>query len=315
MLFIIRSFILRKQVIIIAISLIVLFSIAGMVSAAAKGGKKGAAMLTKIALVNVDGEIADITHVMELLNQYNDMPAVKAIVIRVNSPGGGVAASQEVYSLIKRIREDGKKVVVSMADMAASGGYYISAAADKIYANPGTITGSIGVIINFMNAEKLLEKVGLDFTTIKSGKYKDTGSFSRPVSADDKLLMGAMIQDVLNQFVDDVVSARSEKLAAAFGIREKNEKKRDVLVKKYMLANVADGRIFTGRKAKELGLVDEVGNIDDAIMGAAEMVGLSGRPMVISERKKRGLEAWLDSKIADLKPQGGSSVVMQYILK
>ena len=276
--------------------------------------RSGSAMLNKIALVNINGEISDTTHIMELLNEYNDMSTVKAIVLRVNSPGGGVAASQEVYSLVKKIRKEGKKVVVSMSDVAASGAYYISSAADKIYANPGTITGSIGVIINFMNAEKLLGKVGVNFTTIKSGKYKDTGSFSRPVNADDKLLMGDMIKDVLNQFVDDVISVRCDRLAAAFGIKEKSDLKRARLVKEYMLANIADGRIFTGRRAKELGLVDETGNIDDAILGAADMIGVKGRPMVISERKKQGFGPWLDSKIADLSPQS-SSMVMQYKMK
>ncbi len=278
-------------------------------------GRGGSAMLNKIALINIEGDITDTTHLMELLNQFNDNASVKVIVLRVNSPGGGVAASQEVYELVKKIRKDGKKVVVSMSDVAASGAYYISSAADKIYANPGTITGSIGVIINFMNAEKLLGKVGVNFTTIKSGKYKDTGSFSRPVNEEDKLLMGGMIQDVLNQFVDDVVSVRADKLAAAFGIREKNTKKRAQLVKSYMLANVADGRIFTGRRAKELGLIDELGNIDDAITGAAEMIGVHGRPMVISERKKQGFGPWFDSKIADLNPQSSSSMVMQYKMK
>ncbi|MEI7542176.1 MAG: signal peptide peptidase SppA [bacterium] len=304
----------RKPFYIILLSILIIFLIAEIIITFTQGNANPV-MPKRIALINIDGEIADTTHVMELLNTYNDMAAVKAIVLRVNSPGGGVAASQEVFSLIRKIKLNGKKVVVSMSDMAASGGYYISSAADKIYANPGTITGSIGVIINFMNAEKLLGKVGLDFTTIKSGKYKDTGSFSRPVNEEDKLLMGSMIKDVLNQFVDDVVSVRSAKLAAAFGINEINEKKRDELVKVYMLANVADGRIFTGRRAKELGLIDEIGNIDDAIAGTAEMIGVHGRPLVISERKKKGFGPWLDSKIADLNPRGSSSMVMQYKMK
>lgn len=304
----------RKQVVVIILSLIIIFLITEIFITFSQGNSNPV-MPKKIALINIDGEISDTTHVMELLNEFNEMSIVKAIVLRVNSPGGGVAASQEVYSLIKKIKSNGKKVVVSMSDMAASGGYYISSAADKIYANPGTITGSIGVIINFMNAEKLLGKVGLDFTTIKSGKYKDTGSFSRPVNEEDKILMGSMIKDVLNQFVDDVVSVRSAKLALAFGINEKNEKKRDQLVKAFMLANVADGRIFTGRRAKELGLIDEIGNIDDAIAGAAEMIGVHGRPLVLSEKKRKGFGPWLDSKIADLNPRGSSSMVMQYKMK
>jgi ClpP class serine protease len=127
--------------------------------------------------------------------------------------------------------------------------------------------------------------------------------------------MGDMIKDVLNQFVDDVISVRCDRIAAALGIKEKSDTKRAKLVKEYMLAHIADGRIFTGRRAKELGLIDEVGNIDDAIICAADMIGLKGRPMVISERKKQGFGPWLDSKIADLNPQGSSSMVMQYKMK
>jgi protease-4 len=274
--------------------------------------KNNSVLSKKIALIEINGDIVDTTHILELLNEYNDMPQVKAIVLRVNSPGGGVAASQEVYEQVKKVKADGKFVVVSMGDMAASGAYYISSAADRIYANKGSLTGSIGVIINFMNAEKLLGKVGVNFTTIKSGKYKDTGSFSRSVTEEDKAIMGTLIHDVLNQFVDDVISVRGEKLSAALGIKEKNAKKRDEELKKYMLANIADGRVFTGLKAKELGLVDDIGNIDDAIEGAADMIGVHGRPLVISEKKKQGFGPWLDSKIAGINPSSATSMVLQF---
>jgi protease-4 len=270
----------------------------------------------KIALINVYGEITDTTHVLELIKTYTDMASVKAIVLRVDSPGGGVSASQEVYRQIEKAKEEGKKVVISMGDVAASGAYYFSCAADKIYANPGTLTGSIGVIMSFMNAEKLMGKVGVDFTTIKSGKFKDTGSFSRPVTPEDKAILQKLITDVLDQFVTDVVKGREDKLAAAFKISEKDPKKKRALLKEYMLKNIADGRVFTGREAKELGLIDELGSIDDAIEGAADLVGIKGRPNVITERKRTGLQAWLDTKIPSFDFKGRTNgVVMQYIMK
>jgi protease-4 len=269
----------------------------------------------RVALIDISGDIAATEHYLELLNTFANMKSVKAIVLRVNSPGGGVGASQEIFRAINKAKEKGKAIVVSMGDMGASGAYYLSCAADKIYANPGTITGSIGVIVNYMNAEKLLGKVGLDFITVKSGKYKDVGSFSRPTTAEDKALLSGLIQDVLNQFVDDVVDSRLDKLAAAFKIKEKNLAKKRALVKEYMLKNVADGRIVTGREALKLGLIDELGNIDDAIEGAAAMAGIPGRPFVISEKKRTGMSAWLDSKLSGLNFKDETGFGVKYILR
>jgi len=269
----------------------------------------------KVALINITGDIVDSGHVLELLNTFGNMKNVKAIVLRINSPGGAVGASQEIFREIKKIKEKGKAIIVSMGDAAASGAYYISSAADKIYANPGTITASIGVIMDFVNAEKLLGKVGLDFVTVKSGKYKDTGSFSRATTPEEKAMLKSLIDDVLNQFVDDVIDCRLDKLAAAYKIKEKDETKRKKLIKAYMLEFVADGRVVTGREAIKLGLVDELGNIDDAIEGAAAMVGIPGRPMVISEKPRRGISSWIDSKLAGLNFKEDSGVILKYILK
>jgi protease-4 len=269
----------------------------------------------KVALINITGEILYSEHVLELLNIYGNMKSVKAIVLRINSPGGAVGASQEIFSEIKKLKSKGKAIIVSMGDSGASGAYYIAAAADKIYANPGTITGSIGVIMSYMNAEKFLGKVGVDFVTIKSGKYKDVGNFSRASTPEEKAMLKGVIEDVLNQFVDDVINCRLEKLASAFRIKEKDETKKKKLVKAYMLENVADGRIVTGREALKLGLVDEMGNIDDAIEGAAAMVGIPGRPLVISEKQRRGFSAWLDSKLSDLNFKEETGFLVKYILK
>jgi protease IV len=314
-----RDFIMRKRVIIGVIAgLILILLVAAGIS------KKGPsieqesfldAAKKKVALINITGDILASEHTLELLNTFGNMKSVKAIVLRVNSPGGGVGASQEIFRAVRKLHENGKAIIVSMGDAGASGAYYIASAADKIYANPGTITGSIGVIMSFMNAEKLLGKVGVNFETVKSGKYKDTGSFSRPSTPEERALLRGLIEDVLNQFVDDVISCRMDKLAPAFKIKEKDEVKRKKLVKDYMLANVADGRVFTGKEALKLGLIDELGNIDDAIEGAAAMVGIPGRPMVISEKPRRGISAWLDTKLSNLNFKEESGFLLRYILK
>jgi protease-4 len=307
---------LRKNVILSIIAVFLLLLIINK-AAGAYGNFSSPVLQKKIALINITGEISDTTHVLELLKTYDDMPSIKAIVLRVDSPGGGVAASQEVYRQIEKVRKDGKKVVVSMGDTAASGAYYLSCAADKIYANPGTLTGSIGVIMNFFDAEKLLGKIGVNYNTIKSGKYKDTGSFSRPVTEDDKAILNKLIKDVLDQFVDDVIKGRQEQLCTALKIKDKDPVKKKALLKDYMLKNIADGRVFTGREAKELGLVDEIGSIDDAIEGTADLVGIKGRPSVVTERKRTGLQSWLDSKIPsfDFRGKSSSGFALQYILK
>lgn len=280
-----------------------------------KKNKIISSLSNKIALIKVTGEIVESTETLRLLNTYNDMDNVKAIVLRINSPGGGVSSSQEIYEQIKKVRKNGKKVVVSMGDVAASGAYYIASAADKIYANSGTITGSIGVLINYMNAKKLLDKIGVEFITVKSGKYKDTGTFARESTEKEKELLNKLIGDVLNQFIDDIVETRFEKLAAAAGIKTKDEKEKKKQVREYVLNKIADGRIFTGKEAKSLGLVDEIGNIDAAIEDAARMIGLKGRPMVISERKKVGFFSWLDSKFNNFKISEKEGFIIKFLLK
>ncbi len=185
----------------------------------------------KVALVRVEGIILDSKKTVEQLKRYKEDKSVKAIVIRVDSPGGGVVPSQEIYEEVKKIREKGeKKVVVSMGAMAASGGYYISCPADKIVANPGSITGSIGVIMELANIEGLLEKIGVKSVVVKSGKHKDIGSILRAMSAEEKEMLQRVLDDVHNQFIEAVAKGR--------GIKE------DVV------KGIADGRIFTGKQAK-----------------------------------------------------------------
>ncbi|HWR72668.1 MAG TPA: signal peptide peptidase SppA, partial [Nitrospirota bacterium] len=195
----------------------------------------------KIALVKIEGLIAASEKIIEELGDYADDSSIKAIVIRVDSPGGGVVASQEIHNAVKKAKQSGKKVVVSMGSVAASGGYYLAAPADKIVANPGTLTGSIGVIMEFATIEKLLEKIGVKGMVIKAGEYKDMGSPFRDMTEQEKKLLQSVMDDVHAQFIQAVAEGRRLPLATVQAI--------------------ADGRIFTGRQAMELKLVDQLGDL------------------------------------------------------
>jgi len=304
----------KKTIIFIIIFILFIFLLLNLNKSKSKKDFSGIGIGKKqIALINIEGELTNNLHIMELLNLYSNMKSVKAIILRINSPGGSVGSSQEIYRQIKKVKEKGKVVVASISDVGASGAYYIAMAADRIYSNPGTITGSIGVVINYINAEKLLGKIGVDFITVKSGKYKDAGSFSRQASEDEKRLFQKLINDVLDQFVNDILNSRLEQIAEAASIKEKNENKKKELVKKHILLNIADGRIITGQEAKKLGLVDELGNIDDAIEATAAMVGISGRPFVLSEKKKTGLGTWLNSKFENFTLKNDFNI-LKYIM-
>jgi protease-4 len=185
--------------------------------------------------------------------------SIKAIVIRINSPGGSAAASQEMFRAVRKL---GKPVICSMGDLAASGGYYVASACDTIYANGSTLTGSIGVISQFLNYSTLFKKVGLDQATIKSGKFKDAGNPARPLTAEERQLFQAMIMNVYNQFVDDVATGRKGKLTRT------------------QVLKLADGRVYTGLQAKQNKLVDNIGGLQDAIEDAAKRAGISGDPKI-----------------------------------
>ena len=188
-------------------------------------------------------------------------PQIKAVVIRLNSPGGTAAAAQEISAEVERLKQSGKKVVASMGDTAASGAYWIAAGADRIVANPGTMTGSIGVIIQYLNLEGLYGKIGVGTETFKSGPHKDMGSQSRPITPEERVIFQSMIDDIYEQFVDTVARGRDKDAAE---IRE-----------------LADGRVFTGRQAKELGLVDRLGDFYDAVLWAGELAGIPGEPAIV----------------------------------
>lgn len=219
----------------------------------------------KVGVVRITGVMVDSRPVLEQLNEFVEKRDVKALVIRINSPGGGVGAAQEIFRELEKITD--KTVVASMGSVAASGGYYVALGAQRIFANPGTITGSIGVIMEFSTLEGLMRKIGLESYTIKSGKYKDVGSPFRKMTAEDRELLQGVVGDIHNQFVEVVARRRDLPLERA--------------------KKIADGRIFTGRQAKELGLIDELGNLQDAIDAAAEMAGIKGKPQVIYSKKRR----------------------------
>lgn len=233
------------------------------------GPSVGLAFEEKIGVIPIYGAIANAEPVIFQLVKFKKDRRIKAIILRVDSPGGGVGASQEIYREIKRTVAT-KKVIVSMGGVAASGGYYIAAAANKIVANPGTITGSIGVIMEFIQMEELLKKIGITLEVVKSGEFKDAGSPHRKLSERERELMNTLISDIQEQFVDAVADGRG--------------------LSKEAVREIADGRIISGAMAKELGLVDQLGNFQDAVDLAKQISGIKGEAgLVYPERPKVGL--------------------------
>ncbi|MBO8168542.1 MAG: signal peptide peptidase SppA [Thermoanaerobacteraceae bacterium] len=224
---------------------------------------------------DVFGGVAGSQSIMRHLREAASDSSIKAVVIRINSPGGSAAASQEIAGEIQKLREQGKLVVTSMGDVAASGGYWIAASTDYIFANAGTMTGSIGVIMQSTNLQELYKKIGVDVNVIKSGPHKDMGSSARELTEQEREILQAMVDDIYRQFVE--VVSRGRGLS-----REKTER-------------LADGRIYTGKQAKELGLVDELGNYYDAIMFAARKAGIEGKPRIRTFGRQTPLELFLSS--------------------
>ena len=219
----------------------------------------------KIALIDVTGVIEKSDDIIRQLKKYEDDSSIKALVLRIDSPGGGVAASQEIYDQLKKFKEKHKYIVVSMGAVAASGGYYIACAADTIFADPGTLTGSIGVIFSYPVLQTLLDKVGVKMQVIKSGKLKDVGNYAREPSPEDIAMLQSVIDDTYDQFINVVADGRNLELSYVKGL--------------------ADGSVFTGRQAQEKGLVDKLGTLEDAIVKAGQMSDLGSNPRVIKERR------------------------------
>lgn len=219
----------------------------------------------KIAIVEIKGVIAQSSGIIDELQLHLEDEGVKAIILRIDSPGGGVGPSQEIHREILKIKSK-KKVVTSMGSVAASGGYYIACASDLIVANPGTITGSIGVLMQFSNFEELLKKIGIKGVVLKSGEHKDIGSPLREMTPEEKKIMQEVLDNVHQQFIWAVAEGRKLDYAK--------------------VVQIADGRILTGEQAKNFGLVDKMGNLQDTIDITAQMVGIEGKPSVLYPKKK-----------------------------
>jgi len=287
--------------VIIVVSFLIILSLTlfAFIGLSGDGSLLWTGMGKRVAIVDVHGIIQNSSEVVRQLRKYAKDGSIPAVVVHIDSPGGGAAPSQEIYEEINKLREKGKKVVASMGSLGASGGYYVACAADTIVANPATLTGSIGVIFQFPVAEELFKKIGVKFEVVKRGEIKDVGSIARSMTKRERESLQSVVDDTYEQFVAVVAESR--------GMEKEN------------VLKIADGSIFTGRQAKELGLVDELGNLQDAIKIAGEMVGIEDFPKTIKERKKR--ISWFDlltQKVNDLLKLDESGKLMprlEYIFK
>lgn len=245
------------------------FAVIFLVAAAITGDERGQQGDAKIGVVVLEGVISSdlAERIVRQLVKHGEDPAIKAVVLRIDSPGGGVASSQEVYEEIRRLRSSGKLVVASLGSVAASGGYYIACVTERIFANAGTLTGSIGVIVQLANTEELLRKIGVTSTAITSGPFKDSGNPTRALRPEERQVFQALVDDVYQQFVEAVSQGRQMPVDE--------------------VRQIADGRIYTGRQAKELRLVDDLGTFQDAVTYAASTIGISGKPKLVEQEKER----------------------------
>ncbi len=254
-------------------------------------------MEDRVGVIRIEGVILDAQATITELKRFAENPSVKAIVLRIDSPGGGVVPSQEIHDAVQRVRsKNNKAVIASMGTVAASGGYYIAVATDRIMANSGTLTGSIGVIMEMANVEGLLKKIGVEGVVIKSGRYKDVGSPLRKMSNEERALLQSVMDDVHQQFIEAVAEGRGLDLA--------------------VVQALADGRIFTGRQAKASKLVDELGDLDDAIQLAADVAGIEGEPKVIEPRRRFSIRELIESRLSVLFPRLDfySGVGLKYLM-
>jgi protease-4 len=252
-----------------------------LVAVIEEGGFPGSG---KVAVVEVEGIIGvgsdrglDADGIVRVLGEYREDTSIRAVVLRINSPGGVVAPTQEIFTAVERLRGAGKPVVASLGAVAASGGYYVAVAADEVYANPGTLTGSIGVVMQMVNIEGLLKKVGVEYVVVKAGAYKDVGNFARPMKPEERRILQALLDDVYGQFVNAVAERRGLDRKAVLGF--------------------ADGRIYSGQQALKLNMVDELGGLEDAIEAAARLAGLPEKPKVVYPRRRFSFRGLLQNQL------------------
>jgi protease-4 len=260
----------RRRLTVLAAAVLVYLAVAGLFVLSAGGlsrGEGGPALFgPRVAIVELEGVIIEVDDLVRELKAHRENPSVRAVVLRVNSPGGVVAPTQEVHDAVRRLRDAGKPVVASLGAVAASGGYYVAVACDQIYANRGTLTGSIGVIMQLANLDQLMKKVGVDYVVVKAGQFKDIGNIARPMTADERRVMQALLDDVHAQFIDAVAAGRK--------------------LPREEVVRFADGRIFSGAQARELRMVDALGGLEDAVLAAGKLAGIPGTPSVIPPKRR-----------------------------
>ncbi|MCG8685687.1 MAG: signal peptide peptidase SppA, partial [Desulfobacterales bacterium] len=248
-------------------------------------GPSYAASQGNIGIVEVSGPILSSKKIIEDIRDFREDDDIRAIILRVESPGGGIGPSQEIYRELIKTRQ-AKRVIASMGSVAASGGYYIAAAAERIVANPGTITGSIGVIMEYANLMEVAKKIGISPVTIKSGEFKDIGSPLRELRDKEKKLLQELVDELHLQFVTDAARARNLKVEE--------------------MAKLADGRIYTGQTALKLKLVDRLGNLDDSVRWAGELAGIEGEliPVYPKEDRMSYLKEFMETLLKNLNVTG-----------
>ncbi len=257
----------KKKAWIVILSVIVLAIIVSVIARRLQGPSGD-----RIGVVEIEGVISGSKDVMDNIVEFKEDPSIKGVILRINSPGGGVGPTQEIYREVVKLKEK-KKVYVSMGTTCASGGYYIASAGQRLYANPSTITGSIGVIMQLMTVEDVLKKIGLKSNTIKAGEYKDTGSPFRPMTPGERAYMDGIVTNIYDQFAKDVAAGRKMDVEA---------------VKK-----LAEGRIYTGTMAKEAGLVDAIGNFYDTVDAMKADLGIKTKPVLVYPEKPFSLAGWV----------------------
>ena len=248
-----------------------------------------------IGIIEINGMIFSSKKIIEDMKIFRKQEAIKAIIIRIDSPGGGIGPSQEIYREIMKTRKE-KKIIASMGSVAASGGYYVASATNGIIANPGTITGSIGVIMEYANIMEIAKKIGISPVVIKSGKYKDMGSPLRDLKDSEKKLFQDLVDELHLQFVNDVAKARS--------------------INTETMTKLADGRVYTGQKALSLKLIDRLGNLDDAVRWAGEMAKIKGElnPVYPKEDKITFIKKLANTLFKDINISGTISDNLRYII-
>ena len=259
----------KKKAFLVILSLIVLIFCISFLRAVA-GRPSG----DRIGVVEIEGVIAGSKEVMEDIVRFKEDPSIKGVILRINSPGGGVGPTQEIYREVVKLKEK-KKVYVSMGTSCASGGYYIASAAERLYANPSTITGSIGVIMQLMIVEDVLKKIGVQSNTIKAGEFKDAGSPFREMTPAEREYMNGIVGSIYEQFMKDI----------ALGRRMDLERVR----------KLAEGRIYTGNQAKDLGLIDAIGNFYDTVDGLKAALNIKGKPTLVYAERPFSFAKWVSA--------------------